>query len=631
MVIIMTDINQIIGASSQAPIQVYIKTHNKSDRHWHRTVELDYILSGHMEIQVKEQTYYLEKDQLILINSYDIHSIRNDDCILAVLEIDLSKYDNKLVNEALLRFDCNCSTRQDQELFTPLKGLMARFIQANSVEDEYNEILNKSLSYAILHYLMKMFLAEPVTDYVTQRNQISRMEDILKYINQQYMENLTLQDLATKFYLTVPYMSKIFKDYIGTNFTDYRNSIRLSHAISEIGKPSVTIDMLAEKSGFPNTRSFVSAFKEAYGELPSQYRKALLLQKQPVTNISRGDVETDVLQHRYLAELSKYLDSPEQGNMPLPVHVIEIAPIAASQKGYHLKHNFRNTTTIGRAKDILYAENQVMLREIQKDIGFKYIKFHGILDDDMMVYSELEDGTPQIAFTYIDMVIDFLLSINLKPIVQLSFMPRALAKDITYLQFYRKSIISLPKDLSKWTYLIRELILHLESRYSSEEVEKWLFSLWNEPDSPREMFGIGTLAQYFDFYKATFQVVKSCNPNLVFGSPSILPSNMKSGNWITEFLTLCKESDCSPAFLNFHFYPIAESPEALPADIQTYPHMLYMKSPDALRECIFSLKANAKQYHWGIETVYLTEWNSSISYRELLNDTSYSPLLLQLC
>ena len=53
---------------------------------------------------------------------------------------------------------------------------------------------------------------------------------------------------------------------------------------------------------------------------------------------------------------------------------------------------------------------------------------------------------------------------------------------------------------------------------------KWLFSLWNEPDSPREMFGIGTCAQYFDFYKATFQVVKSCNPNLVFGSPSTLPT-----------------------------------------------------------------------------------------------------------
>ena len=619
----MTNINQILVAGSTTPIQVSIKTNNKSDRHWHRNIELDYVLSGHMEIQVKDQTYYIEKDQLILINSYDIHCIRNDDCILAILEIDPSKYDHKLVKEASLRFDCNCATRQEQELFTPLKALLARFIQSNSVEDEYNEIINKSLSYAILHYLMKMFLTEPITDYVTQRSQISRMEGILKYINLHYMENLTLRDLAAKFYLTVPYMSKIFKDYIGTNYTEYMSSIRLSHALSEIGDHSITIDMLAEKSGFSNTRSFVSAFKEAYGELPSQYRKNLLQKMIPVTNNLYGDTEIDTLHHHHLEILSKYLESPEQAATPQPVHVIEIAPVSVSQKGFPLKHNFKNTTSIGRAKDILFAENQVMLRELQKDIGFKFIKFHGILDDDMMVYSELSDGTPQITFTYIDMVIDFLLSIHLRPLVELSFMPRALAKDFTHMQFYNKSIISLPCNINKWIYLIKEFILHLESRYSTEEVEKWIFCLWNEPDSPSDMFGIGTCKEYFDFYHATHLTVKSCNPNLIFGAPSVLPSTIQSGVWINEFLTLCREQDCTPAFLNFHFYPIAGSPESLPTDIQTYPHMLYMKSPDALRECIYSLKANAKQYHWDIETVYLTEWNSSISYRELLNDTSY--------
>lgn len=619
----MANINKIIAQGLSTPIQLYTKTNHNLDRHWHRNIEVNYVLSGQLEIQVKDQTYYLEKDQLILINYYDIHSIRNNNCVLAVLEIDLSKYDHKLVNEATLRFDCNCTTRQDQDYFTPLKSLMARLIKANSAEDDYTEILNKSLSYAILHCLMNMFLVEPISDYVTQRDQISRREDILNYINQHYIENLTLQDLATEFYLTVPYMSKIFKDYMGTNFTDYMNSIRLNHAISEIGKESVTMDMLAEKSGFPNTRSFVSAFKETYGELPSQYRKNLLQKKITEDNILHGDTIADTMHHNYLGILSKYLDLPEQIPIPKSVHVIEIAPVSVSQKGYHLKHNFRNTTSIGRAKDILFAENQTMLREIQKEIGFKYIKFHGLLDDDMMVYSELADGTPQITFTYIDMVIDFLLSINLRPFVQLSFMPRTLAKETNHMQFYRKSIISMPSNMDKWTYLIKELILHLESRYRTEEVEKWPFSLWNEPDSPREMFGIGTCEEYFNFYKATYQTVKGCNPNIVFGAPSVLPFTMQSGTWMNTFLTLCKENDCTPAFLTFHFYPVAQNPETFPTDIQTYSHMLYMKSPDALRECIYSLKSNSKQYNWGIDTVYLTEWNSSISYRELLNDTAY--------
>lgn len=617
--------NQILITSQSAPIQASIETLSRMDRHWHRKLELNYVLSGSLKIQVKEHTYYLEKDQLILINSYDIHSVLSDDCILAVLEIDLSKYDHKLVDEAALRFDCNSATRQDQELFRPLKTMLARFIQINSVENEYNIFLNKALSYSILHYLITMFKAEPSQDYSAQRSQFSRMEEILNYINQHYTENITLKDLSARFFLTVPYLSKIFKDYIGYTFTEYMDSIRLSQAMMQIGRKSVSMDLLAEQSGFPNTRSFVAAFKKSYGELPSAYRKRLLENHLPIEHGKRSEGNHDEMHHHYLEGLSQYLTSSDFDNDKTlrPIQVLEVSPVSVAQKGYALKHNFHTTTCISRAKHILFAENQSMLAEIQKEIGFQFIKFHGILDDDMMVYSELEDGTPQVNFVYIDMVMDFLMSIHLKPFVQFSFMPRDLAQNSEHVQFYTKSIISFPKCMEKWTFLIRELVLHLMSRYGSEEVESWPFSLWNEPDSPSDMFGLGSCREFFEFYELTYRTVKKCSPNISFGAPSVLPSTIQNGQWVDEFLSLCREQDCFPAFLNFHFYPMATQVDNLPPDAQAFQHMVYLKSPDALQECIYDIKRNTKEHNWGIDTLYMTEWNSSISQRELLNDTVF--------
>ncbi len=621
----MATMDEEIVFRTKTPIQAYIKTNNKSERHWHKNIELIYVLEGRLEIQVKEQTYYLEKDQMILINSYDIHSIKNNECILAILTIDLSKYDPALVKEAALRFDCNSVTRQDQKPFIPLKSLMARVIRANSTEDPVNELLNKSLAYAILHHLIRIFPAEVSSDSSMQQNQISRMEEILHYINQHYFEGITLSDLASEFYLTVPYMSKIFKDYIGTTFTEYMNSVRISHAVEELSNPAISIDLLAEKNGFPNTRSFVAAFKEIYGELPSKYRKNLLAQPSSPTEFIYQTSDSDSFHHNYLGILTQYLDTPDTllQLSDAPAQIIEVAPVCVIQKGFHLKHQFRYTTSIGKAKHILFAENQRMLRELQEEIGFQYIKFHGILDDDMMVYSELADGTPQLNYAYIDMVIDFLLSINLRPFMQFSFMPKALAKDTSRTMFYTESFISMPKDLDKWNYLIRELVLHLESRYSSKEVERWPFSLWNEPDSPDFMFGLGTVENYFNFYKETYQTVKKCNPNINFGAPSVLPTTMQDGEWISTFLHLCKENDCVPAFLNFHFYPLAAAANHLSSEAQTFSRMVYQKSPDALRECIYKLRRNAKENHWDVDTIYMMEWNSSISHRELLNDTVF--------
>src|ERR1700761_4716057 len=99
----------------------------------------------------------------------------------------------------------------------------------------------------------------------------------------------------------------------------------------------------------------------------------------------------------------------------------------------------------GRANEGLRADWQRQLRLAKKECGFRYIRFHGLLTDDMGVYQEDKAGNPVYNFQYIDELFDFLLSIKMKPFVELGFMPNDLASGKKTV-FWYKGNITPPKD-----------------------------------------------------------------------------------------------------------------------------------------------------------------------------------------
>ncbi|MBR5202400.1 MAG: beta-xylosidase, partial [Clostridia bacterium] len=92
----------------------------------------------------------------------------------------------------------------------------------------------------------------------------------------------------------------------------------------------------------------------------------------------------------------------------------------------HNNKYYQKCITFGRANEGLRADFQKQLIEMQKDIGFEYVRFHGIFHDDMAVYKEIDDK-PQLWFGYIDKLFDFLLDNRLKPLLELGFVPTELA------------------------------------------------------------------------------------------------------------------------------------------------------------------------------------------------------------
>jgi xylan 1,4-beta-xylosidase len=137
----------------------------------------------------------------------------------------------------------------------------------------------------------------------------------------------------------------------------------------------------------------------------------------------------------------------------------------------------------------------------------------------MMLYNEDHNGKPYITFHYVDLAMDFLLSVGLKPLIELSFMPRLLARDPNITIFYNPVILSEPKDYSKWAYLITNLTNHFIERYGLEEVRTWLFTFWNVPFKTY-IFSFDTNETGYELYRLTRSCVKQCDPQLSFGFPS---------------------------------------------------------------------------------------------------------------
>ncbi len=221
-----------------------------------------------------------------------------------------------------------------------------------------------------------------------------------------------------------------------------------------------------------------------------------------------------------------------------------------TEKGL-LNTMFRECVGAGRANEGLRADWQQQLAYVKDECGFKYIRMHGLLTDDMAVYKEDRNGNPVYNYMYIDALFDFLLSIDIKPFVELGFMPNALASGDQTVFWWRGNVTP-PKDYDKWGALIKDLVQHFTERYGEDEVKTWYFEVWNEPNlSPG--FWTGTQEEYFKLYEYAARAVKSVNQDYPVGGPATA-----GAAWEPEFIEFCEEKNVPIDFISTHSYGVKQ-------------------------------------------------------------------------
>jgi xylan 1,4-beta-xylosidase len=186
-------------------------------------------------------------------------------------------------------------------------------------------------------------------------------------------------------------------------------------------------------------------------------------------------------------------------------------------------------------------------RLVQAEIGFQSVRAHAIFHDLVGIYASEKGEVARYNFQNLDKIYDFWLSVGLKPYVELSFTPNALAIGERTIFRYRANVTP-PADLGRWDDLVRAVASHLVERYGIDEVASWYFEVWNEPDLEGG-FWIGGQERYFELYVHTARAIKAVDPRLRVGGPAT-----SRGMWVEEFLSFCARSQAPVDFLSTHHY-----------------------------------------------------------------------------
>jgi len=277
-----------------------------------------------------------------------------------------------------------------------------------------------------------------------------------------------------------------------------------------------------------------------------------------------------------------------------------------SETGSPLTHFWEHTVGSDHAPVALRADWQNQLRRCHDELGFRYVRFHGLLSDDMGTLISHQEKSLYSFFNG-DQICDFLLSIGMRPFVELSFMPAALASGRRTVFHYRGNITP-PRDYIQWATLINKLVSHWVERYGISELLEWFFEVWNEPNL--KAFWTGTQADYFKLYRSTTHAIKSIDGALQVGGPATA-----ANAWIEEFLDFCEKKRLPADFVSTHHYPT----DAFGEEGDDTLTQLAKSQRSILREQAQDAKRHARG-----KPLYYTEWNASSNPRDSLHDEPYS-------
>ena len=326
----------------------------------------------------------------------------------------------------------------------------------------------------------------------------------------------------------------------------------------------------------------------------------------------------------------------KQFNFEIDVHKKTIPTSRSWQFGIGNDHAFQ----------IMRTDVCEHLKLAHDELGFRYVRFHGLFDDDMRIIQTFDalkkynvaeaEKIREINFRRVAVVLDNVLKCGLKPFIELSFMPKALAGGNTTGMAYAANI-TMPENLTEWQEFIKAFLSFAISRYGREEVINWYFEVWNEPDLA--IFFDGTKEDYFSLYAATVKAVKDVDERLRVGGPAT-----SACRWLRDFTKFCEDNSLLYDFVSTHHYPgdafgniLSDRPANRILDTAAEAIRTGKDLSDTMTDIFFDPSVyrqwkkgafigmdNAARTIVGDRPLFISEWNSMATFTAPVHDEKYS-------
>jgi len=289
--------------------------------------------------------------------------------------------------------------------------------------------------------------------------------------------------------------------------------------------------------------------------------------------------------------------------------------IVPEQASGRLSEAWRRCVGTGRFELALRRDYQDSLALVQKEIGFRHIRGHGLFCDGVGVYQPYRyQGSEHVryAFTYVDQVIDAYLELGIQPFLELGFMPAALASGEQTV-FWWKGNVTPPRSWQAWADLVRATLRHLVDRYGLEMVRRWPIEVWNEPNL-KDFWQDADQDAYLRLYEVSAHAVKEVDAALQVGGPALSPG---ADQWWAPFAEFVEARSVPVDFVSRHAYTSGPA-QSVPFGV----HQTLAPASELLEQ-FAAPRRHLRDTALADVPVHITEFNSSYRPDNPIHDTAF--------
>ncbi|MDO3409249.1 AraC family transcriptional regulator [Saccharibacillus sp. CPCC 101409] len=255
-------------------------SHRMTINHFHSTYEVFYLMAGKREFFIKDRAFVIEEGDLIIISPNVLHR---------TMDTEIPVHERLVVNIHESYITAPDGSRSDvlhplfEQEYILVKGHLLKQVPVNGLAQEIvREVREKKPGYeAYARALTLQMLIVGCRKWAEAGGEPQlypspvheRISEVVRYINSHYMEELSLDLLAEKFYVSPYYISRSFKTATGFAFVEYLNIVRVKEATTLLLSSSLKVHVIAARVGFGSVTHFGRVFKQITGRPPLFYRK----------------------------------------------------------------------------------------------------------------------------------------------------------------------------------------------------------------------------------------------------------------------------------------------------------------------------------------------------------------------
>lgn len=575
---------QIFGKENQTcGLIIYEGSFTK--KHFETPYFILHLVRGKLKVQIHGFDKTIQ-DQGIMVCGTDDIQIESIDQETYLIIYQLS---NKLLNT-----HSNKSTIQLETKIIDVEETSGRLLM-----DKLNDIIHyirqnkgqmdfhlSALSLETLQILVNNF---SVKRFFQNSSSNECIFDILLYIENHYSSVITLDDISDRFDFSPAYFSRYFKKKTGSNFLEYLTYYRLEQATKSIIDSSLKISEIATQKGFSNINSFNKKFKEKYGCTPKEYRKKF---SQDEGNLAKNTINNQI-EH-----------IPDQVMLQTNVQHFKVFPSQSSEIN---RWPWKNIINIGSAEDLLRVDLRKHMTYLKENLRFKYVRFWNLFTKNMNMDPSI---TTKYNFEKIDSVLDFIVSEEMCPFIELRYKIRRIHRSVRETLILENEDFKFILNSTEWFDMINQFMKHVNNRYGRKEVNQWMFEFsFEHYQNEKE------LDELISHYKKTYQTIRKSNSFVKIGGPGTMAQNDEFFNYKRN-LHYFNQQRVTFDFISCLIYPYQVRAGGEKKSVR-------VENDDFLENIVSELKEVVEESPYQKKEIIITEWNNTISNRNVINDSLF--------